>query len=123
MVCEIVGSGITNISDIELALDVGLVMAPPFGLMNKIGVNKALELVEAYAKENPGFKVADILVKQAATGQPWKIPVVLREDKGNVALVKIRRPKVLNALNEEVFNQLREIFLISRRIQKSKGLF
>jgi enoyl-CoA hydratase/3-hydroxyacyl-CoA dehydrogenase len=121
MICEIVGSGITNISDIELALDVGLVMASPFGLMNKIGVKKALELVEAYAKENPGFKVADILSKQAATGQPWKIPVVLREDKGNVALIKIRRPKVLNALNEEVFNQLREIVLDIQKDPKIEG--
>jgi len=111
MICEIVGSGITNISNMELALDVGLVMTPPFSLMNKMGVKKALELVQTYAKENPGFKVDDILVKQAATGQPWKIPLVLREDKGNIAVIKIRRPKVLNALNAEVFEQLREIIL------------
>jgi len=121
MVCEIVGSGISNISDLELALDMGLVMTPPFGLMNKIGVKKALELVETYAKENPGFKVADILTKQAITGQPWKIPVVLREDKGNVALIKIRRPKVLNALNEEVFNQLRETILDIQKDPKIEG--
>ncbi|MBM4325482.1 MAG: 3-hydroxyacyl-CoA dehydrogenase family protein, partial [Deltaproteobacteria bacterium] len=94
MACEIVGSGITNISDMELGVDVGLVMTPPFGMMNKVGIKKSLELVEAYAKEKPGFKVDDILKKQAASGQPWKIPVVLREDKGDVAIVKIRRPKV-----------------------------
>jgi len=121
MACEIVGSGITNISDLELGVDVGLVMTPPFGLMNKIGLKKALELVETYAKENPGFKVADILRKQAITGQPWKIPVVLREDKENVALIKIRRPKVLNALNEEVFNQLRETILDIQKDPKIEG--
>jgi hypothetical protein len=33
-------------------------------------------------------------------GKPWTIPVVIREDKGDVAIVKIRRPKVVNALNE-----------------------
>ena len=122
MVCEIVGSGITHISNMELALDVGLVMTPPFSLMNKMGVKKALELVQAYAKENPGFKVDDILVKQAATGQPWKIPVVLREDKGNVAVIKIRRPKVLNALNAEVFEQLREILLNIQKDPKIEGV-
>ena len=63
-------------------MDVGLVMTPPFEMMNKVGIKKALELVEAYAKENPGFKVTDILKKQAASGKPWKIPVVFREDKG-----------------------------------------
>jgi len=121
MICEIVGSGITHISNMELALDVGLVMTPPFSLMNKMGVKKALELVQTYAKENPGFKVDDILVKQAATGQPWKIPVVLREDKGNVAVIKIRRPKVLNALNAEVFEQLKEIILDIQKDPKIKG--
>jgi enoyl-CoA hydratase/carnithine racemase len=121
MACEIVGSGITNISDLDLGVDVGLVMNPPFGMMNKVGIKKSLELVEAYAKENSGFKVDDILKKQAGSGKPWKIPVVLREDKGDVAIVKIRRPKVLNALNEDVFEQMREIFTDIQKDQKIKG--
>jgi enoyl-CoA hydratase/3-hydroxyacyl-CoA dehydrogenase len=121
MACEIVESGITNIGDLEMALDVGLVMTPPFGLMNRIGVKKALELVETYARENPGFKVAGILKRQAASDQPWKIPVVFREDKGDVALVKIRRPKVLNAVNADVFEQLREIFINIQKDPKIEG--
>ncbi len=121
MACEIVESGITNIGDLEMALDVGLAMAPPFGLMNQIDVKKALELVEAYAKENPGFKLSHILIKQEAAGQPWKIPVVLRQDKENVALIKIRRPKALNALNEEVFDQLKEIMLDIQKDPKIRG--
>ena len=121
MVCEIVESGITNIGDLEMAIDVGLVMTPPFSMMNQIGMKKAFELVEAYAKENSGFKVAEILVRQASSGQPWKIPLVIREDKADTAIVKIRRPKVLNALNEEVFEQLREIFLDIQKDKKIKG--
>jgi enoyl-CoA hydratase/carnithine racemase len=121
MICEIVDSGISNIGDMELAMDVGLVLSPPFSTMNKIGLKKAHELVEAYAKENPGFKVAEILKKQAASGKPWKIPVVFREHKGDVAIVKIRRPKVLNALNEDVFEQLRETFLGIQKDPKIKG--
>ncbi|MDO9123824.1 MAG: 3-hydroxyacyl-CoA dehydrogenase NAD-binding domain-containing protein [Deltaproteobacteria bacterium] len=121
MVCEIVESGISNIGDLELAMDAGLVLNPPFSMMNKVGVKKAFELVEAYAKENTGFKVADMLKKQAASGQPWKIPVVFREDKGEVALVKIRRPKVLNALNADVFEQLKEIFVGIQKDPKMKG--
>ncbi|RPJ05611.1 MAG: 3-hydroxyacyl-CoA dehydrogenase/enoyl-CoA hydratase family protein, partial [Deltaproteobacteria bacterium] len=122
MVCEIVESGISNIGDIEMAMDIGLVLNPPFQMMNQMGVKKALELVQAYAKENPGFKVADILVKQAASGKPWKITVVLREDKGDIAIVKIRRPKVLNALNGEVFEQLEEIFTDIQKDPKIKGV-
>ncbi len=121
MVCEIIDSGITNIGDLEMGVEIALVMAPPFQLMNKIGVKKALELVEAYAKEYPGFKVAECLKKQAASGKPWKIPVVFREDKGDIAIVKVRRPRVLNALNEEVFDQLREIFAGIQKDPKIRG--
>jgi len=121
MVCEIVESGITNIGDLEMGLEVGLAMTPPFAMMNRMGVKKALELVETYAKENPGFKVAKILVKQAASGKPWKIPVVFRKDEKDIAIVKIRRPRVLNALNEEVMEQLRESFAKIKRDPKIKG--
>src|SRR3990170_627661 len=46
--CEIVESGITNIGDLDLGIENGLVMTPPFQLMNKVGIKKSLELVEAY---------------------------------------------------------------------------
>jgi enoyl-CoA hydratase/carnithine racemase len=98
-----------------------LVLNPPFQMMNKMGVKKALELVQAYANENAGFKVGEILVRQAASGKPWKIPMVIREDKAGVAIVKIRRPKVLNALNEDVFEQLKEIFTDIQKDPKIKG--
>jgi enoyl-CoA hydratase/carnithine racemase len=119
--CEIVESGISNISDLDMGVEVGLVMVPPFRMMNNVGIKKSLELVEAYAKENPGFKVAEILKRQAASGKPWKIPVVIREDKGNVAIVKIRRPTVLNALNKDVLDQLLEIFTDIQKDPKIRG--
>ncbi len=119
--CEIVDSGITNIGDLDMAIENGLVMTPPFQLMNQVGIKKSLELVEAYAKEYPGFKVTDLLRKQAASGKPWKIPVVFREDKDDIAIVKIRRPKVLNALNKDVFDQLKEIFTDIKNDPKIKG--
>jgi enoyl-CoA hydratase / 3-hydroxyacyl-CoA dehydrogenase len=119
--CEIVESGITNIGDLDMAIENGLDMTPPFRLMNQVGIKKSLELVESYAKENPGFKVTEMMRKQAATGKPWKIPVVFREDKGDVAIVKIRRPRVLNALNKDVFDQLEEIFRDIQKDPKIKG--
>jgi enoyl-CoA hydratase/3-hydroxyacyl-CoA dehydrogenase len=121
MICEILDSGISSISDMEMAMEVGLDITPPFGMMNRVGVKKALELVEAYAKEHSGFKVSRLLVKQASSGQLWKIPLVIREDKGEIAIVKIRRPRVLNALNEDVLEQLRENFLDIQKDPKIKG--
>ena len=119
--CEIVDSGITNIGDLDMAIEVGLVMTPPFKLMNQVGIKKSFELVEAYAKEYPGFKVTEMMRKQAASGKPWKIPMVFREDKGDAAIVKIRRPNALNALNKDVFNQLEEIFTDIKKDPKIKG--
>jgi enoyl-CoA hydratase/carnithine racemase len=119
--CEIVESGISNIGDVDLGVEVGLVMTPPFRMMNQVGIKRALELMEAYAKENPGFKVSELLKKQAASGKPWKIPVVIREDKDDVAIVKIRRPNALNALNKEVFEQLEEVFTDIQKNPKIKG--
>lgn len=119
--CELVDSGIVDISDLEMAIDLGLSMSPPFSMMNRKGIKKSLEMVESYAKENDGFKVADILKKQASSNKPWKIMYVFREDHADISIVKIRRPRVLNALNDDVIEQLREIFLDIQKDSKIKG--
>lgn len=119
--CELVDSDITNISDLEMAIDLGLSMSPPFSLMNSKGIRKSLEMVENYARQNDGFKVAEILKRQASLDKPWKIMYVLKEDRGGISIVKIRRPRVLNALNDDVMEQLREIFLDIQKDPKIKG--
>jgi enoyl-CoA hydratase/3-hydroxyacyl-CoA dehydrogenase len=110
LVCEILDSGISDIGDLEMAVESALVVNPPFQMMNGMGVDKALDLVREYAGEWPDFKVPEVLVKQAESGKPWHIPVVFREDRNDIAVVTIRRPKTLNALNGEVMSQLRAIF-------------
>jgi enoyl-CoA hydratase/3-hydroxyacyl-CoA dehydrogenase len=110
LVCEILNSGISNIGDLEMAVESALVIKPPFQMMNQMGVDKAYDLVKAYAEEWPDFKIPDVLVKQAESGKPWHIPVVFREDRDDIAVVTIRRPRTLNALNGDVMNQLQDIF-------------
>lgn len=121
LVCEILNSGIANIGDLEMAVENALVVNPPFQMMNKIGVDKALELVRAYAKEWPDFIVPEVLAKQAGSGKPWDIPMVFREDRDDVALVTIRRPKTLNALNSMVMSQLSSIFTEIKEDNRIKG--
>ncbi|NOR54433.1 MAG: hypothetical protein GQ536_10165 [Candidatus Aminicenantes bacterium] len=110
LVCEILDSGISSIGDLEMAVESALVVNPPFQMMNRLGVDKALELVKAYAKEWPDFVVPEVLVKQAESGKPWDIPLVFREDRDDVAVVTIRRPKTLNALNSSIMRQLQTVF-------------
>lgn len=121
LVCEILDSGISNIADLEMAVENALVMNPPFQMMNKIGVDKSLELVKACAKEWPGFPVPKVLAEQARSGKPWDIPFVFREDKDDIAVVTIRRPRSLNALNSSVMGQLAEIFMDVKKDKTIKG--
>jgi enoyl-CoA hydratase/3-hydroxyacyl-CoA dehydrogenase len=121
LVSEIIDSGISNIADLEMAVENALVMNPPFQMMNEMGVDKALGLVEACAKEWPKFSVPKVLVEQARSGKPWNIPFVFREDRDDIAVVTIRRPKNLNALNLLVLDQLAEIFTGIKKDEKIKG--
>lgn len=121
LVCEILDSEISNIGDLEMAVESALVIKPPFQMMNRIGVDKALELVKVYAEEWPGFKVPDVLLKQAESGKPWHIPVVFREDRDDIAVVTIRRPGTLNALNGDVVSQLQATFSGIKKDDQIKG--
>jgi enoyl-CoA hydratase/3-hydroxyacyl-CoA dehydrogenase len=106
IVCEILDSGISNVADLELGVQTALVMAPPFGMMNQIGVARSLDLVQKYAADHAGFPVPQTLQAQADAGEPWDISVVMREDRDGIAVLTIRRPQVLNALNKDVFEQI-----------------
>lgn len=121
LVCEILDSGIASLADLEMAVESSLVIKAPFQMMNKMGIDKALALVKAYAKEWPGFKVSDVLVRQAESGKPWHIPMVFREDRENIAVVTIRRPSALNALNTPIMNQIRKIFSNIKGDDKIEG--
>lgn len=107
---EIVDAGLVSISDFNMGLDVALDMSPAFSFMNEVGTARALELVKAYAAEYEGFPVPKCIEEHGATNTPFDIPVVLREDRDGVAVLTIRRPKVLNALDQEVFKELRRRF-------------
>lgn len=108
LACDVLDAGIVDLGDLETAVEIGLVMTPPFRLMNQIGTDRALELVKNYRKLYPDFFLPRSLQQQA--GRPWKIPYVLREDRDDVAVLTIKRPRVLNALNLEVIQQLQEHF-------------
>jgi len=103
---EIVDSGIVSRSDLELAVESGLAMRPPFALMNEIGPTRALGLVESYAASHPGFCVPRCLRAQARTARPFEMSRVVRQDVGDVAVLTIRRPQALNALDEALYEEL-----------------
>ncbi|MCA8942938.1 MAG: 3-hydroxyacyl-CoA dehydrogenase/enoyl-CoA hydratase family protein [Planctomycetes bacterium] len=105
--CEILDAGLIDLSDLNLGTNVALDAAPAFDFMNELGTAEALKLVEEYAGENPGFPVAKCLREKGAKNEPWDVRNVIRTDHDGVAVLTIRRPKVLNALDEGVFEEIR----------------
>jgi enoyl-CoA hydratase / 3-hydroxyacyl-CoA dehydrogenase len=110
LVGEILDSGIVSLADLELAVETGLAMRAPFASVNELGLDRALALVRSYADSHPGFPVPACLLRQVESGAPFEIAHVLRRDVGDVAVLTIRRPAVLNALNEAVYAQLTDHF-------------
>ena len=107
LVGEILESGISSVADLELGLDVGMNSRSPFEWMNELGNEKTYELVHAFAEKNEGFRVADPITAKKNSTSGWNVERVTREDQDGVAILHIRRWKKRNALNEEVFEQLR----------------
>ncbi|HIC22706.1 MAG TPA: hypothetical protein EYO84_04710, partial [Planctomycetes bacterium] len=110
IVGEIVDSNISNVADMNMAVEIALDVKAPFGLMNSLGVQESLELVERYAADHPGFPVPECIRDQARKGSSFSIPLVLREDVDGIAHVTIRRPRQLNALNQDAFDQIEQHF-------------
>lgn len=106
LAAEVASSGILGVDDLDMAAELALVLNPPFRMMNDVGVANARALVEEYAARHAGFPVAPILHRS----EPWRIRRVFRHDVGDVAVVTIRRPKVLNALDRDLYAELDEVF-------------
>lgn len=104
--CDMLDSKIITTSDFDLIIATALDMKPPFTYMNEIGVDKALELVEAFSKKYPDMPVAKALKDQAASGKPWDVLDAIYEKRGDVAIITIRRPGALNALNSKVLGEI-----------------
>jgi enoyl-CoA hydratase/3-hydroxyacyl-CoA dehydrogenase len=107
---EVLSSGIVDVADLEMGTEIGLVVRPPFAFMNDTGLSESLARVRDYRKVHEDFPIGEALVKQEASGRPWDIPCVLRRDLKRVAVLTLRRPQVLNALNQDVFDQLERHF-------------
>ncbi len=108
LVGEILESGISSVSDLDLGLDVGMNSRSPFEWMNELGTDKSYELVKSFAEQHDGFRVADPITAMKESTSGWSVQRVLREDRDGTAVLRIRRWKERNALNEDVFNQLQE---------------
>jgi enoyl-CoA hydratase/3-hydroxyacyl-CoA dehydrogenase len=107
----LVDEGVATIEDTDRGAKIGLRwLMGPFEIMNKIGIEKTYNAVEAITRQYPDFKMPQVLAKQHESGQPFAFNFVDLEVKDTVAHITINRPEAMNALNETVVAQLRQRF-------------
>jgi enoyl-CoA hydratase/3-hydroxyacyl-CoA dehydrogenase len=106
LACYIIDLGITNVDDLDMATEIALVVSPPFTLMNKTGIDEAHTLVKEWCDEHTEFPFPKSLDTAKANGG-WNISRIVAKKSDNVAVLTIRRPKVLNALNLGVLTELK----------------
>ncbi|MGA9347922.1 MAG: enoyl-CoA hydratase-related protein [Anaerolineae bacterium] len=106
---QLVEEDVATVEDTDRGALVGLRWARgPFGMMNDLGLDRALELVEQVAARYDSFAVPELLRRQAASGQPWTLRDVKLEVEDGIATITMNRPEAMNALNDKVLRELKE---------------
>ncbi len=106
---QLVEEDVATIDDTNRGALVGLRWARgPFGMMNDLGLDRALELVEQLAAHHDSFDVPELLKQQATSGEPWSLRDVKLEIRDGIATITMCRPEAMNALNQKVLQELKE---------------
>jgi enoyl-CoA hydratase/3-hydroxyacyl-CoA dehydrogenase len=116
---EVVESGVIKLEEAEkLCQNAFLWREGPFTLMNKVGIQAALRIVtermEISHSQGINFPISRLLIYQAQKNEPWPLkisPVIFsREEKRRMARIMISNPKAANALDNQVFEDLKTSF-------------
>lgn len=108
----LVDEKVASKEDTDRGAKIGLRWAKgPFEIMNRIGIAKTFQLVEAIAEKYSDFKIPSVLTNQNRLGKPFEFNLVDLELKNEVAFITINRPEAMNALNEVVISQLEKRFM------------
>ena len=99
--------GTISTPDLDMACHLALAVVHPFGLMRKLGAARVSDLLRSYREREPDFFDPAGFASQLPDWTSRPVPRVGRRDvpagAGTVAVLTIRRPEVLGALDEEVF--------------------
>lgn len=120
---ELLEGGAAEMGDIDVGAKVGLRWRKgPFELMNRLGIDKAYELVEDLLKPWPDLTIPERLRSQKIKSAPWDIRYVKYLRTAELGRITISRPDALNALNQTVVKQLDEAFLEAESDPETKAI-
>ncbi len=88
-------------------------------LAEVLGADKVHEICTKYAAAHPGFEVPDSILRKELAVFYRNIAV---ERDGEIAVIAIRRPEVMNALNEQTIEELKTEFACLADDDEIKGI-
>ena len=104
--CQIVDEGVCSMEDVDRGAKVGLRWAEgPFELANRLGLKQSLEMAQSYS-DSAGFTLPSLLAEQVASGEDFMFKHVDAKISDGIATVRLNRPEAMNALNEDLVEQL-----------------
>ncbi|WP_455393056.1 enoyl-CoA hydratase-related protein, partial [[Eubacterium] cellulosolvens] len=107
---ELVNDGVASPEDVDRGAMVGLRWAAgPFAMMNQVGIQESLQLMEQYAKTTNGvWNVPENIKTLSTANKPWPIKYVKMVKENFLGYIYMNRPEALNALNSKVLKDLEE---------------
>ncbi|NNG01338.1 MAG: 3-hydroxyacyl-CoA dehydrogenase/enoyl-CoA hydratase family protein [Desulfobacteraceae bacterium] len=78
----------------------------PLDTMRELGADETRRIMDRFGKERPGFPAA----KAELSGYQKFNRFILEDDMDGVKILTIRRPQAMNALNDEITDELLEVF-------------
>ncbi|MGD8534612.1 MAG: 3-hydroxyacyl-CoA dehydrogenase/enoyl-CoA hydratase family protein [Candidatus Aminicenantes bacterium] len=116
---EVVETGVIEIDEVDKLCQNAFVWREgPFALMNKMGMMEVMRIVtermELSHRKAINFPIPKVLINQAQKGEPWPLnptPIIFSvEQNGRAARIMISNPRTSNALDNQVFEGLKDSF-------------
>ena len=105
---QIVQNNICRFEDVDCGAKVGLRWQKgPFELMNEIGIGESKKIVRDFSlMAGKGLEMPQLLEDR---NENFEFQLVEVKMQGSIARIQINRPEVMNALNEKVVGQLKNV--------------
>jgi enoyl-CoA hydratase/3-hydroxyacyl-CoA dehydrogenase len=104
---DIIDRGIGTTEDLNLGCQIALGFRKgPFDIMRDLGENEANRVLEKFQQERPGFPMPQKSLHEYQNFQRF----IIVDDMDGVKIITLRRPQALNALNDEMTDEILAVF-------------